>query len=347
MATPSATHHQYYYIYCKNQEIKTMENLEIKYTSEQKSNLEIVKYTNNQKSNWDNFINNSKNGIFLFNRDYMEYHSGRFRDNSLMFFNGNKLLAVMPANISDNVLYSHAGLTFGGIITNNNMKTSKMLKIFDKLKEYSASEGIKKIIYKTLPYIYHIIPAEEDIYGLFANNAKMIKRDFSSVIYLNEKIYFTKDRNTRRGLENGIEIIETTDYRAFWPLIENILKNKYDTEPTHTVDEIEFLAGKFPQNIRLFGAYKDNKMLAGVVVYESNANVVRLQYQAKNDEGHRLNALDCIYHYLLNTYYKDRKFFDFGSSIRPETGLLNEGLVEYKESIGSRLIAHDVYEMQC
>ena len=310
-------------------------------------NLEIIKYTNDQKSNWDNFINNSKNGIFLFNRDYMEYHSDKFMDNSLMFFDGNKLLAVMPANISDNRLYSHAGLTFGGIITNHNMKASKMLKIFDKLKEYSKAEGIKKIIYKTLPYVYHKIPAEEDLYGLFINNAVLVKKDFSSVINLNEKIYFTKDRNVRRGIESGIKIIENRDYRAFWPMIENILKNKYDTDPTHTVNQIEFLAGKFPQNIRLFGAYKDNEMIAGVVVYESNANVIHMQYQAKNNEGHRLNALDCIYHYLLNDYYKDRKFLDFGSSIRPETGLLNEGLIEYKESIGSRLIANDTYEMEC
>ena len=42
----------------------------------------------------------SKNGTFLFLRAYMDYHSDRFHDHSLMFHNEKgKLIAVLPANI--------------------------------------------------------------------------------------------------------------------------------------------------------------------------------------------------------------------------------------------------------
>ena len=73
----------------------------------------IKKYKNEQKNIWNGFINNSKNGIFMFNRDFMDYHSDRFIDNSLMFYDDNdNLIALLPGNIKDNILYSHQGLTF-------------------------------------------------------------------------------------------------------------------------------------------------------------------------------------------------------------------------------------------
>ena len=39
-------------------------------------NIEL--YTPEQKTNWNVFIENAKNSTFLFNRDYMDYHSDRF-----------------------------------------------------------------------------------------------------------------------------------------------------------------------------------------------------------------------------------------------------------------------------
>ena len=47
--------------------------------------LNIVRYTAEQKTVWDSFVATSKNGTFLFMRDYMDYHADRFADHSLMF----------------------------------------------------------------------------------------------------------------------------------------------------------------------------------------------------------------------------------------------------------------------
>ena len=37
--------------------------------------MKIKKYEAEDKEIWDNFVMQSKNGLFLFLRDYMEYHS--------------------------------------------------------------------------------------------------------------------------------------------------------------------------------------------------------------------------------------------------------------------------------
>ncbi|MDO4958531.1 MAG: GNAT family N-acetyltransferase [Prevotellaceae bacterium] len=61
--------------------------------------ISICRYTQNKQTEWDAFVKVSKNGTFLFLRAYMDYHSDRFTDHSLMYYNEKgKLIAVLPAN---------------------------------------------------------------------------------------------------------------------------------------------------------------------------------------------------------------------------------------------------------
>ena len=85
--------------------------------------------------------------MFLFDRNYMEYHSDRFIDHSLLFFQDSKLLCLLPANVHEGILYSHEGLTFGGIISDRQMKVSFLLDVFDALSEHCKKEGIKRNLF--------------------------------------------------------------------------------------------------------------------------------------------------------------------------------------------------------
>jgi len=309
--------------------------------------IKIIKYENKYKSLWDEFITNSKNGTFLFCRDYMEYHSDRFTDFSIMFFKGNSLIAVMPANIKDDILFSHSGLTFGGIISDQKMKTSVMLKIFGVLMEYLKVQGIKKLIYKVIPHIYHTIPAEEDLYALFLHNAKLVRRDVSSTIFMRGKISFSKGRkwSINKSKINRLRVRRNYDFRTFMMIEGDNLKRKYNVKPVHTAEEIQLLANRFPENIKLFSAYMNDNMVAGVIVYESE-NVAHMQYIAANDEGKKLLSIDFIFDFLINEYYKNKKYFDFGISTEKEGRFLNIGLITFKEEFGARGVAYDTYEWE-
>lgn len=308
--------------------------------------LQIVKYNPELKRNWDDFISLSKNGLFLFNRDYMDYHADRFDDFSLLFYEGNRLSAIMPANIKESEIYSHGGLTFGGIVSEAGMRTPLMLEIFDLLKDYLKENNLKKIIYKSVPYIYHAAPADEDLYALFRNDARLIRRDVSSTIFMQEKITFSKGRKwsvkKARGSELSVEA--SSDFRSFMQIEAETLMKRYGVKPTHTTEEIELLAGRFPDYIKLFAAFKAGVMLAGVIVYE-NRNVVHTQYIASNDEGKELYAVDLIIDYLINEHYKSISYFDFGISTEQDGRFLNVGLVRQKEEYGARAVVFDTYEL--
>ena len=116
----------------------------------------------------------------MFNRDFMEYHADRFEDFSLIFKNEKgKIVALLPGNIKDNIFYSHQGLTFGGFLINRDIHAADMLELFNLLKIYLKQKNIDKIIYKCIPVIYHNYPAQEDLYALFRNDAKLYRRDIS------------------------------------------------------------------------------------------------------------------------------------------------------------------------
>src|SRR5215472_12006733 len=129
--------------------------------------IRIEPYTAEHKLIWDEMIANSRNGVFLFLRDYIEYHSDRFQDASLLFFHGENLVAVLPASRSGSHVLSHGGLTFGGVISAYKLSASAMLELFDTLRQRLHNEGVRTLIYKAVPHIYHRVPAQEDLYALF------------------------------------------------------------------------------------------------------------------------------------------------------------------------------------
>ncbi len=309
--------------------------------------MEIKVYQPEDYAVWNNFNKNSKNGVFFFNRDYMEYHSSLFCDNSLMFYQKDKLVALLPAHREGGQLRSHSGLSFGGMITSKKMQTTLMLDIFRSLKQYLKEEDFKTLFYKAIPHIYHLIPAQEDLYALFRNKARMVRRDVSSAIKMDERISFNRNRrrNLKKSQDNGLKVSRSDRFRDFIEM-ENInLQNKYNTRATHTPREMELLASRFPDNIKLFVVGNEKEIISGVVVYES-ALVAHAQYQSSNLEGIDKRAIDLIFDFLINEYCPDQKYFSFGISTEKQGNYLNSGLIKFKESFGARAVVHDFYRME-
>lgn len=296
---------------------------------------------------WDAFVATAKNSTFLFFRGYMDYHEDRFVDNSLMIYRKGKLFALLPANIADDVLYSHQGLTYGGLILGGNAVVTDVMSVFDVINNYLRAQGVKKVIYKPLPYIYHQMPAEEDLYTLFRLNARLLVRNISSTIYQRDKLKFTESRKSgcRKAIRNNIHIKECDDMGLFWEILTNNLVSRYNVKPVHSLDEIQLLQARFPENIKLFMAYCDDEPLAGTVLYLSN-KVCHTQYISASLKGKELGALDFLFDKLINEVYVEYPIFDFGQSTEQGGLYLNESLIFQKEGFGGRGIVYDVYEYE-
>ncbi len=308
--------------------------------------ISITPYTSKDRAIWDNYVSSSKNGVFLFNRNYMEYHADRFKDHSLMFYRKGQLAGLMPANINGDTLYSHQGLTFGGLIAECSTKTAATLQIFDALINHCKSIGIKALVYKTVPYIYHQVPANEDLYALFRNNAKLIARNASTCIYMPSLQAFSGKRvgSIKKAQKQGIVVKQSTDFDTFMGIVAEALSERHNTKPVHTAEEMVLLANRFPDNIKMYGAFKGEQMLAGVIIYESR-NVAHTQYAANSKEGRSLGAQDLVEDYLIKEVYKSKLYYDFGISTEQMGQVLNFGLIARKEAFNAGSVMYDIYQI--
>ncbi|MFP9099424.1 GNAT family N-acetyltransferase [Flavobacterium sp. RHBU_24] len=307
----------------------------------------IERYNKDYFADWNTFVKDSKNGTFLFDRNFMEYHSDRFDDFSVLIFEGKKLMAVFPAHVKNGTVYSHLGLTYGGLALDFKIYLHETVTLVKELLSYYNSQGIEKLYIKTIPFIYHKAPSQEQEYCMFLTDAKLVRRDSVSVIENSAGVKFNKSRieAIRKSTRNGLVISEDNNLELFWNglLIPN-LQQRYAAAPVHTLAEIMLLKELFPNNIRHFNVYHEGKLVAGSTVFVTDT-VAKPQYISGDDERNALGSLDFLYDYLITDAFKHKKFFDFGCSNVQQGRKLNSGVSFWKESYGARTIAHDFYEV--
>ena len=312
--------------------------------------IRIEKYSGEKEDIWNQFNKNSKNSLFMFDRKYMDYHSDRFKDHSLLFYDEDKLIAMLPLSEHGEELKSHGGLTYGGFITDSKMKQHTMMDCFETFISYAKENGFSKVTYKCIPHIYHNQPAEEDRFALFANGAQLVTVDVSTYVNLSSPLKMPKGRKAQisRAKREGVVIEELSsleDFEVFIDLENAVLNERHEVSAVHTGAELKLLKDRLPENIHLFAAMKDGKMIAGTVVYEYDT-VVHTQYMAADDEARTIGALDLAVSTVIEKYKNSKKWLDFGISTEHGKIYLNEGLCSQKEGFGGRTGVYEIWELK-
>lgn len=310
--------------------------------------MEIRRYRREDKELWNSFVSKARNATFLFDRNYMDYHADRFDDNSFMFYHKGKLKAVLPANVAGDTLYSHQGLTYGGLLLDKKATIEDVLECFDSLNSWLRENGISKVVYKALPWIYQQYPSHEDLYALtWKCKAQLISRDIASTIVVDNKLKFAESRKSgiRKALSLNIEVGESNDVDGFWHVLEDNLGNRYNAKPVHTASEMKLLMSRFPNSIKLYVAKMNGEIVGGTLIYVTS-QVVHTQYISASVEGKKHGALDLLFDYIINKVYANCRYFDFGKSTEQGGAYLNEPLIFQKEGFGGRGVCYDWYQWE-
>lgn len=310
--------------------------------------IEIKRYTHKDIDEWNRFVSESRNGTFLFNRNYMDYHSDRFFDASIMAYRKGKLCALLPANIDDKTLWTHQGLTYGGwVIPKSHFDANIMLDVWEEFLNYCRTIGVKKVVYKPVPYIYSSVPSQEDLYALFRHGGYVKEINLSSTIDMRFPMGFnmSKRQQLRKTEKSELLFAESRDYKEFWQILDNCLKERHDSKPVHSYEEIVELAVKFPDNIRLYTVSDNEGIQAGVCIFDTGL-VAHSQYTATTEKARKNYYLTALYDYLINKEFRCRNYFDFGTSNEQHGRVLNSGLLNQKYSMGGTGVAYTIYEIQ-
>lgn len=312
--------------------------------------LRLVPYRPDLRGRWNAFVRASKNGTFLFDRDYMEYHADRIVDASLMAFEGDDesaVVGVLPASRHGERIVSHGGLTYGGWVTDARMTTPAMLRLFELLRAWARDAGATAVHYKAIPRCYHRLPAEEDLYALFIQNAGLVRQDVASIIELPAAPAWAKGRKhaLSKARAEGVTAEVSTDFADFHACLAEAL-SAHAATPVHTAAELELLAGRFPEQISLYAATRGDEAVAYVLVFDCG-QTVHTQYMAARETGRRIGGLEAILYRLQTQDYAHRRYLSFGISTEQDGRVLNLGLIAQKEMFGGRAMVSSFYDLAC
>lgn len=306
--------------------------------------IKVVKYNPEYYDLWNSFVAQSVNGTFLFHRDFMEYHSDRFIDYSLLIFDKDKLVAILPANIKNNKIYSHQGLTYGGLIIEN-ISHEKYMIFFDNLKKYLSVKSFNDLFIKqmSVPYQREAEALEYDEHI----EKQIIKEELNMQVNLNNfSISKSKLKHYRRSQKNNFLIVEDDDLNPFWnKILIPLLSEKYHTKPLHSLEEINYLKQKFPDNIKQYSLYYQGEIIAGITLFLNSKYIVKSQYGAASSLGKKLRAMDFLFIELIHKFKEfNYTYFDMGTATDdnyPEG--FNPGLMNQKEELGCRAYKQNTY----
>jgi len=292
--------------------------------------LELVKYNQNYEKIWDEFIANSKNGNIFHTRKFLSYHKDKFIDESIMFFKKNKVIGVFPAILIDNNIISHRGSTYGGLIVGVKNRLNDSLAMFESLVNYYQ----KTVEFRKNEYIFDKFPSREVEFAAKKFGFKEVNEELSTCLHL-DYIKLTKGRKWALSKCKKLNIIiDDINYEDFYSILSKNLE-KFNSTPTHTLEEMRTLKELFPNEYKLVTIYLDNKMIAGIWLVLATPFTAHTFYIAQDYQYTEYQPLSCLVQKIIN-YLKENnyKYLNFGISTEDGGEFINKGLYEFKESFG-------------
>jgi hypothetical protein len=309
----------------------------------------VKQYQDKDYALWNAFISTAKNATFLFHRDFMEYHADRFLDYSLLVFENDTLIALLPANRVADTVYSHQGLTYGGLVYMSKLNGENVAAILDTVLSFFNKEEIQLFFYKPIPAFYVSNGNASVDFFLNKKGAFLDKKEMNLAVNLAMPLTISKSKikHFRRIEEFDLELVEEQQLQSFWNVVLSPrLLYKHNAKPLHTLQEITALKEKFPDNIRQFSAYHGGNIIAGITIFETKT-VVKSQYGATTKKGEELRALDFLFINLIQKYKSEGKlFFDMGIVNEDNEKGYHAGLLKQKEELGCSVYSQDFYKMK-
>ena len=318
--------------------------------------MELSRFRPFEEKIWDSFVPKTNNGTLFHLRSFLNYHpNSRFNDHSILVRKKGKLFSLFPAveQIIDGkkILFSHPGATVGSFSLPENLSIADALCLGEELIKYAKGKKFQSIKINLPPNLYQRRLSNYMEYSFFKHGFKYSKREITSILFLEKTIEKTKKkfrpshlRAVRKAIEKNIIVKESKDIEAFYTILKNNLEIRHGVSPTHTLGELKQLFNLFPKKIKLFSAFLDEQMIAGVVTFQINQRVLLAFYISHDERFSELRAVNLLFYHIFEWAIKFKfQIFDFG--IFTINGEPNMGLGRFKENFGASGIFRDTIEL--
>ena len=304
---------------------------------------------------WERFIDGSMNGTAFHRQQFLRYHpADRFDFHHVLFFSGEKLVAVLPGGLHENgrIFESPVGASYGSFVTED-ISAQLALNVVETFEAYVRAQGIEEVYLTGAPVVYQPVLTQNLEFALLYRGFAYQRHYISHVIDLRRPgaPFDRFSRHARKPIRHithanpnvWIEESQSASLRdmlmEFYPvLLQN--KAKYHVKPTHALDELLRLEQLRPDLMKLFLVRVGEEPIAGSLLFLANGRVVLVFYLGLRYEFEHLKPI-----YLLmdrvTRWAKEQAFHfvDIGvsqdtSDENPMTPALS--LIQFKEKFDSR-----------
>ncbi len=309
--------------------------------------IDIQLYDAPLATEWDDFVWQSNGGTLFHTRQFLSYHpKDRFKDHSMIFYKSGRRIAQMPAadilTMGKRTLFSHRGASYGGLIYKDLLGIRETFDYVQTLIDHAKKSGFQAIDLTPPPYCYYDYPNDYLEFALVQNGFTYRKREISSVITLNfpenDILSIFKEssrRAVRKAGKMGVVVRESDDYARFYEILQKNLRLRHNVSPTHTLDELIKVRDLYPDRVRLFAAFHEQDMIAGVIMFDCNPLVTLAFYISHDESFQEYRGVNLLFYEIVAWSIKRGfRFLDFGIFTVDEDP--NWGLARFKESFGAQ-----------
>lgn len=310
---------------------------------------------------WDEFVDDrSRNGTILHTRRFFAHNPGNAgEDASLLFRKRGRILGVFPAAVverdAERVLHSHPRATYGGFVVGDEAGVTASMEMVDLVIDHAQALAVQRIVVRNPFRIFHHAPTDESDYAMWRRGFTVRARELEVAIPLQgierDAVLGSLDAKTRnqvrKAWKSGVIVRETTDFDAFWRILEQNLETQHNTRPTHALADILRLRDLVgADRVRLFAGYLDDTMLAGAVLFVANSRAVHAQYLGSLREHAPLCPLNALVAELIAwASEQGYHYLNLGMSTEDEGRRINTGLFDFKEGFGGRGVLRETMEL--
>ena len=311
-------------------------------------------YQPDDRSRWERFVAAAENGTIFHRQRFLSYHpDDRFQSHHLFFRKKNRLLSLLPAVVREQdgrkMLISHAGASYGGFVVRPRLGIRECHLLVEAFIRYARDQGFNRMVLTPPPIFYSASLSNAIDFSLIKNGFGYLKRELTSAVPLpakGEDVFssFKSEARTaaRKAIKLGVTVEESDDFAVFYEILRQNLRMRHDVAPTHTLEELLHLKRLFPDEIRLFCAFRKNQPLAGVVLFVCNPQVILAFYISHRDEFQKYRPVNLLFYHIMDWgRQRDFRYLDFGTfTLNMEP---NWGLGKFKETFGARGLFRDTY----
>ena len=321
--------------------------------------ISVKKYTEKLNNIWDDFILKSNNGTIFHTQRFLNYHQNKqFTNHSLLFFDKTTLIAVLPAVVikynNKNILFSHPGASFGGVVYSQNLNFITFNDIISYLEKYCIKNKLDMVRLINTPDIYS--KTNDDSFNYLLQWNGFVQKELYISHYLknnykNETLNLLNKRKQRyiKNIEQKNKFSYQLNQRfdLFYPILLES-KKSFQTTPTHSLEELFLLKKNFPEEIHLLLFYHNKFVVGGSVIFLTSKNTALIFYNAINTKyKHDHLSTYQLYQCMRFAKKNNKEIVDFGVSHTPETKNPLDpkfSLIQFKEHFSTKGVLRIVYE---